>query len=98
MTKHVIEIVIFKVSAPEAGLQAARGIVEDAKKFNNGIISAELYQSTTDPALITQRIIWDSLEKAKAAFAASEQFPNMAKMMTLITDQIFMEYFYVQEE
>jgi hypothetical protein len=98
MTKHVTEIVIFKVSNSEAGMRAARGIVEDARAFNNAIISAELYQSASDPNLLTQRIVWESLEEAKAAFAASEQFPNMAKMMELVTDQVFMDHFYLQKE
>ena len=97
MTKHVTEVVIFKVSDPDAGMSAARGIVEDAKAFNDAIISAELYQSASDSIVLTQRIVWESLEKAKAAFAASEQFPNMAKMMELVTDQIFMDHFYLQE-
>ena len=98
MTKQATEVVIFKVSDPDAGMNAARGIVADAKSFNDAIISAELYQSASDPHLLTQRIVWQSLEQAKAAFAASEQFPNMAKMMELVTDQIFMDHFYLQEE
>ena len=98
MTKHAIVIVIFKVSDPGAGMSAARGIVEDARAFNDAIISAELYQSASDPNVLTQRIVWESVEKAKAAFAASEQFPNMGKLMGLITDQIFMDHFYLKEE
>ena len=98
MAKQATEIVIFKVNDPDAGKSAARGIVEDARAFNDAIISAELYQSASDPKVLTQRIVWQSIEKAKEAFAASEQFPNMAKMMGLITDHIFMDHFYLQEE
>lgn len=98
MTKHATEVVIFKVSDPDLGMNAARGIVEDARAFNNAIISAELYQSASDPNVLTQRIVWESLEKAKSAIAASEQFPNMSKIAELMTDQIFMDHFYLQEE
>lgn len=97
MTKQVTEMVMFKVKDPKQGMSAARGIVEDAKAFNHAIISAELFQSTSDPNLLTQCIVWESLEKAKAAFAASESFPNMEKMMGLVTEQVFMDYFNLQE-
>ena len=92
--KPAIEIVVFKVSDPEEGLNAARAIVEDARRFNDAIISAELYQSASDPATIAQRITWKSLDEAKAAFAASKDFPGMAKAMALMTEHVMFEHFY----
>ena len=94
--KPVVEIVIFKVSDLVEGLKAARAIVEDAKAFNNAIISAEIYQSASNPNTIAQRITWKSLAEAKAAFAASESFPSMAKTMELTTEHVFIDHFYEQ--
>ena len=98
MKKHATEIVIFKVSNPETAMKVVYDLVEDAKAFNNSILSAELYQSVSDPNMFTQRIVWKSLEEAKAAFAASENFPNMAKLMELQTEEVFFDHFYLQEE
>jgi hypothetical protein len=95
-TQSVVEIVIFKVSDPVDGMKAAREIIENAKAFNQSIILSEIYQSASDPNTITQRIIWKSLEEAKAAFAASDTFPGMAKLMQLTTEHVFFDHFYEQ--
>lgn len=94
--RPVVEIVIFKVSDPEEGMMAARAIVEDAKAFNNAIISAEIYQSASDPNTIAQRITWKSLEEAKAAFTASERFPSMKRVMEMMTEHLLLDHFYEQ--
>ncbi|MEM9716639.1 MAG: hypothetical protein AAF826_08985 [Pseudomonadota bacterium] len=96
MAKEVTEIVIFKVSDPEAGMEAARLIVEDAKAFNNAIVSAEIYQSASDPNTIAQRITWTSIEEAKSAFEASPSFPNMEKAMAVMTEQVLFDHFYLK--
>ena len=85
---------MFKVKDPEMGIQAARAVVEDAQAFNNAVVSSKVYQSATDPNLITQRIIWTSLVQAKAAFAASEGFANMGTLMGQITEQVSFDHFY----
>lgn len=94
--ESVIELVVFSVSDPVEGMKAARAIVEDAKAFNDAIISAELYQSASNPNLIAQRIIWKSMKEAKAAFAASEKFPGMVKIMELTTEQVLFDHFYLK--
>lgn len=95
-TGPVVEIVIFKVSDPVEGMEAAREIVENAKAFNQAITSSEIYQSASNPNTISQRILWKSLGEAKAAFAASETFPGMVKMMALTTEHVFIDHFYEQ--
>lgn len=95
-TQTVVEIVIFKVSDPVEGMQAAREIIENAMAFNQAILLSETYQSAADPNTIAQRIVWKSLKEAKAAFAASETFPGMAKMMGLTTEHVFIDHFYEQ--
>ena len=89
----VVEIVIFKVSDPAEGLKSARALVEDAKAFNDGIVSAELYQSLSSPNTIAQRIRWKSLEHAKAAQAASSEFENMARVIELTTESVIFDHF-----
>jgi hypothetical protein len=95
-TKPVVEIIIFKVSDPVEGVEAAREIVENAKAYNQAITSSVIYQSASNPNTILQRIVWKSLAEAKAAFAASETFPGMAKMMELTTEHVFFDHFYQQ--
>jgi len=48
----VVEIVVFKVTEPEAGIEAALALIEDATAFNNAIISSEIYQSASEKLLI----------------------------------------------
>ena len=95
-TKPVVEIIIFKVSDAVEGMEAAREIVENAKAYNQAITSSVIYQSASNPNTILQRIVWKSLAEAKAAFAASEAFPGMAKMMELTTEHVFFDHFYQQ--
>lgn len=90
----VVELVIFVVNDPIEGMKAATAIVEDAKAFNDAIISVELYQSASNPNMLAQRITWKSLKAAKAAFAASEKFPNMMRLMDLTTEHVFFDHFY----
>jgi len=92
--KPVVEFVIFKVSDPVEGIKAALALLEDAQAFNNAIISSEIYQSASDPYTIAQLITWKSLKEAKAAFAASENFPNMERIMGLITESKLFDHFY----
>ena len=94
MAQPVVEIVMFKVSDPVEGLAAARAIVDDARAFSGAVLSADLYQSASDPSVIAQHITWRSLDDAKAAFAASEGFPNMKRAMAVMTEQILFEYFH----
>lgn len=94
--ESVVELVVFAVSDPVEGMKAARAIVADAKAFNDAIISAELYQSASNPKLIAQRITWKSLTEAKAAFAASENFPGMVRIMELTTEQVLFDHFYLK--
>lgn len=94
--ESVVELVVFSVSDPVEGMKAARAIVADAKAFNDAIISAELYQSASNPNLIAQRIIWNSLTEAKAAIAASEKFPGMVRIMELTTEQVLFDHFYLK--
>ena len=94
--ESVVELVVFSVSDPVEGMKAARAIVADAKAFNDAIISAELYQSASNPNLIAQRIVWNSLTEAKAAVAASETFPGMVRIMELTTEQVLFDHFYLK--
>lgn len=91
---HVVEFVVFVVSDPVEGMKAATALVEDAKAFNDAIISAEIYQSASNPNMLAQRITWKSLLAAKAAFAASENFPNMQRIMKLTTEHVIFDHFY----
>lgn len=94
--ESVVELVVFGVSDPVEGMAAARAIVADARAFNDAIVSAELYQSASNPKLIAQRIIWKSLDEAKAAFAASEGFPGMARIMKVTTEYVLFDHFYMR--
>jgi len=90
----VVEFVFFVVSDPIEGMKAATAIVEDAKAFNDAIISVETYQSASNPNMLAQRITWKSLLEAKAAFEASEKFPNMTRFMELTTEMVLFDHFY----
>ena len=91
---HVVEFVVFVVSDPIEGMKAATALVEDAKAFNDAIISAEIYQSASNPNMLAQKITWKSLPAAKDAFAASEKFPNMERIMKLTTEHVIFDHFY----
>lgn len=93
---NVVEIVIFRVSDPEEGMNAARALIVDAKAFNNAILDVELYQSASDPNTIAQKITWSSMKEAKEAFAASTEFPSMKKTMELMTENLVFDHFYQQ--
>lgn len=95
--KQVVEVVIFKVKDVEIGTIAANGLVKDIQKFNNGIISATLNQSVTNPNQLTQIVVWRSLEVAKEALAASENLPHMKELMDVITEQVFLDHFHQLE-
>ena len=79
-------------------MQAVRGIVEDARDFNNAIISAEIYQSASDPSRLTQWIVWKSIKEAKAAFSASEKFPNTVQLMEWVAEKVSFDYFDIRPE
>jgi|GEM_PF-4877462 len=94
----VTEITVFRVSDATEGLKTAHAIIQDARQYTDAIIDSDTYQATNDPKLIVQRITWRSLKDAKETFAASESFPNMQKMMGLMTEQILFDYFYLTYE
>jgi len=89
----VVEIVVFKVTEPEAGIEAALALIEDATAFNNAIISSEIYQSASDPNTIAQRIVWKTLKDAKDAVVASEKFPNMEVAQQVISEILVFDHF-----
>lgn len=89
----ITELVVFKVKDPSKGIEMARAIIEDAKAFNDGIIADEIYQSVNDPKIISQRIIWKSLEKAKEAFAAFDTFPSASHFIEQSEGVIFFDHF-----
>ena len=95
--KEVVEVVVFKVKDIKKGTKAANGLINDIRKFNNGIISATLNQSVSTPNQLTQIVVWRSLEVAKEALAASENLPHMQELMDVITEQVFLDHFHQLE-
>ena len=89
---------MFKASHAEAGMRAERSIVEDARDFNNAIISAEIYQSASAPSRLTQWIAWKSIKEAKAAFAASDKFLHTVQLMEWVTEKVPFDYFDIRPE
>ena len=79
-------------------MQDERGIVKDARDFNNAMISAEIYQLASDPSRLTQWIVWKSIKEAKAAFSASEKFLNTVQFMEWVTERVPFDYFDIRPE
>ncbi len=89
---HVMEVTVFRVTDAEAGVTAANAIAGDAQAYNNAIISHTVKADLVDPTVLVQQITWCSLDAAKDAFAHSEGFPNMATMMSLMTESLYFGY------